>query len=76
MANPGQRVAVTPHVDQLLRAVLMQMRMNFSTSLAKASDAQAHQEVMELGKKLTSCLVTVRELNVFFRQFTQTFKLR
>ena len=59
VSNPSQRIAVTTHIDQLIRAVLMQMRMNFTTPLAKANDPQSQREVMDLGKKLTSCLVTV-----------------
>lgn len=45
IVNPSQREAVTSHVDQLLRAVLMQMRMNFSTPLTEASTPETLQEV-------------------------------
>ena len=45
MSTPSQRVSVTPHINQLLRTVLMQMRMNFTTPLANAYDPQSQQEV-------------------------------
>ena len=45
ISTSSQRVSVKPHIDQLLRAVLMQMRMNFTTPLAKANDRQSQDEV-------------------------------
>ena len=45
VSTPSQRVSVTPHINQLLRTVLMQMRMNFTTPLANANDQQSQQEV-------------------------------
>jgi len=45
VSAPSQRVSVTPHINQLLRTVLMQMRMNFTTPLANANDPQSQQEV-------------------------------
>ena len=47
---------LTPHVEQLLRAVLLQMKMNFTSSLPKASTPEALDKVMELGRKLTAIL--------------------
>ena len=45
MTSPSQRVTMKPHVDQLIRSILMQMKMNFSAPLTNASDPQALQEV-------------------------------
>ena len=45
IVNPSQREAMDTHVDQLLRAVLMQMRMNFSTPLTDASTPETLKEV-------------------------------
>eukprot|EP00731_Ephydatia_muelleri_P025903 Em0018g3a len=51
LSSEDQRSALVPHVDQLLRAVLMQMKLNFTTQFAAASDTA--------GKRLTACLVSV-----------------
>ena len=48
IVNPSQREAMDTHVDQLLRAVLMQMRMNFSTPLTEASTPETLQKVCQL----------------------------
>ena len=45
VVNPSQREAMDTHVDQLLRAVLMQMRMNFSTPLTDASTPETLKAV-------------------------------
>jgi cytoskeleton-associated protein 5 len=50
---------VTVQVDQLVRAILMQLRMNFTTQLQQSSTQEERSEVMHLGKRLTSCLLTV-----------------
>ena len=47
--NPSQRDTMSPHVDQLLRAVMMQMRMNFSTPLTEASTPERLKEVCCVG---------------------------
>ncbi len=49
MVNPSQRPAVTSHVDQLIRAVLMQMRLNFSTPLSNTDNKKALLEVRRIG---------------------------
>ena len=45
--NPSQRDAMSAHVDQLLRAVLMQMRMNFSSPLSEASTPESLKQASE-----------------------------
>lgn len=47
------------HVDQLLRSTLMQMRMNFSTNLSKASSPEDDQQVMDLARQHTALLFAV-----------------
>ena len=37
--------ALVPHVDHLLRAVLMQMKITFTTPLATANDPESQQQV-------------------------------
>ncbi|XP_064399412.1 cytoskeleton-associated protein 5-like isoform X3 [Halichondria panicea] len=61
IVSPSQRPAITPHVDQLLRALLLQMRVNFSSPLTNASDSDSQKEVMDDAKMLTSCIVKVLE---------------
>ena len=43
-------------MEQLLRAVLVLMKMNFTSSLPKASTPTALDQVMELGRKSTAIL--------------------
>lgn len=45
MVNPSQRPAVTSHVDQLIRTVLMQMRMKFFAPLSNTNDKDALLQV-------------------------------
>lgn len=59
LSSDDQRPALAPHVDQLLRAVLMQMKLNFTTQFAAASDSEAKKVVTATGKRLTACLVGV-----------------
>ena len=54
-----QHQLLKTHVDQLLRSVLMQMRMNFSTNLARASSPAEQEQVMELGRHLTAVMDAV-----------------
>jgi cytoskeleton-associated protein 5 len=59
VANPRYIPALVPHVDHLLRAVLMQLRITFATPLATASDPQSQQQVMEHAKRLVSSVVAL-----------------
>ena len=47
MVNPSQRPAVTSHVDQLIRTVLLQMKIKFAASLASADDTDNMMHVRE-----------------------------
>ena len=47
LSSEDQRSSLATHVDQLLRAVLMQMKMNFTTQFAAASDSEARKVVSE-----------------------------
>ena len=49
LSSEEQRAVLLPHVDQLLRAVLMQMKLNFTTQFAAASDSQARKGVSVWG---------------------------
>ena len=50
LSSEEQRTVLLPHVDQLLRAVLMQMKLNFTTQFAAASDSQARKGVSVWGR--------------------------
>nr|WAW84822.1 CKAP5/XMAP215 [Halisarca dujardinii] len=57
LSKPEHLKFVSVQVDQLIRAILMQFRMNFTTQLQEASSSEDQNEVMQLGKRLTSCLL-------------------
>ena len=47
LSSEDQRSSLATHVDQLLRAVLIQMKINFTTQFAAASDSEARKGVSE-----------------------------
>ena len=45
LTKPEQKAVMCSHVDQLLRAVLMKMKANFSAPLANADSLEARNKV-------------------------------
>ena len=57
--SPDQQQLLKPHVDQLIRSVLMHMRINFTTNLSRAATPVDQKQVMEMGRHLTAVMDTV-----------------
>ena len=45
ISNPRYIPTLVPHVDHLLRAVLMQLKITFTTPLASADNPESQQQV-------------------------------
>ena len=54
-----QRPLLLSHVDQLLRAILMQKRITFTTQLSSASTPEGYTEILNTSRTLASILVQV-----------------
>ena len=61
ITTPDHHKTLTPHVDKLLKSVLMQLRINFTTNLPRSVTPQDNRNVQELSRVLSRVLMKLFE---------------
>lgn len=59
VTSSEQQSILATHIDQLLRAVLMQKRINFTTHLSMATSPEDYQRVLDMSRTLAGVLTQV-----------------